>query len=263
MVTKWALSLLGFAGTLREIKVKNDLPLRSLVLFALYSFAASWNAPVKSEVHGNSSFFGPEILHIHNPLPTHPYIGPLKNGKTFPCENLPVRWMWRYLGLLDNRKSKIALRLEKGAKWVLFVLWVSYFIEFPTVPKIHLHHEFSRLTAQVQQRYAAYHMMRVSFVLWTGWGGTPETEKQQKKRRSDRKCLRVWNIFGRQVSVVAPFSSRCQGCGIANYGCKFYTTASRLITLHLSFCSAFYIAAASASFHSIYFALFISFYSGC
>lgn len=35
-------------------------------------------------------------------------------------------------------------------------------------------------------------------------------------------------------------SSRCQGCGIPNYGCKFCTTASRLIIPDLSFRSPFF-----------------------
>lgn len=45
----------------------------------------------------------------------------------------------------------------------------------------------------------------------------------------DRNAHQAWTVSGKWESVVPPSSSRCQGCGIPNYSCKFCTTASRLI----------------------------------
>lgn len=80
-------------------------------------------------------------------------------------------------------------------------------------------------------------------------------EKEEGEGGSDRNTHQAWTAPGKWESVVPPFSSRCQDRGIPNYGCKFCTTASCLITLDLGFRSAFFIAAFCAFFHFVCFTL--------
>lgn len=76
----------------------------------------------------------------------------------------------------------------------------------------------------------------------------------------NRNAREALTVSGKWVSLVAPASSRCQGCEIPNYGCKFCTTASCLITPPIGVSVLpFYIAAISASFDLICFALYILF----
>lgn len=88
-------------------------------------------------------------------------------------------------------------------------------------------------------------------------------ETEEGEGGSDRNTHQARTVSGKWESVVPPFSSRCQDHGIPNYGCKFCTTASCLITLDLGFCSPFFIAAFCAFLHFVCFTLFVSFSSGC
>lgn len=90
-----------------------------------------------------------------------------------------------------------------------------------------------------------------------------EEGEGEGEESSDRDAHQAWTVSGKWESVVPPSSSRCQGCGIPNYGCKFCTTASRLIIPELSFRSPFFIAALCASFHLVCFTFFLSFSPGC
>lgn len=56
----------------------------------------------------------------------------------------------------------------------------------------------------------------------------------------NRNAHEALTVSGKWVCVVAPASSRCQGCEIPNYGCKFCTTASCLITPDRSSHSPFF-----------------------
>lgn len=140
-----------------------------------------------------------------------------------------------------KKKSKIAPSLRDRPKRVLFVLRV-YQLPFFFTKIFHQGAVFQGWLLRccgdmLPVRRRRFHLCSSQ---------DRESLQRQRERRweegagsGNRNAHEALTVSGKWVSVVAPASSRCQGCEIPNYGCKFCTTASCLITPDRSFRSPF------------------------